>query len=241
MPSDTLDFTHRADLAQCPEWMDEPCSYEHWLACIGDLAQVNRLTFAARPTLAWLRRFAGRSLHIVDVGFGGGDTLRRVERWAQQTKTPVRLTGIDLNPYAARAAQSLTPPRGSRIEWITGDAFSVTLPQPPDLIVSSLFTHHLPHAELIQFLQWMEREARVGWFINDLERARTPYHLFRALAWAMRWHPFVRHDGPVSIRRAFTRDDWRQYLQEAGLADRPVELQSWKPARLCVAREKSHG
>ncbi len=45
-----------------------------------DLGQVNRLTLAYRPTLAFLEGLVGarptRSLRIVDVGSGGGDMLR---------------------------------------------------------------------------------------------------------------------------------------------------------------------
>src|SRR4051812_8860068 len=118
-----MSFTSRAYLS---EWMDEPCSYEDFRACLADLEQVNRLTFAYRPTLDWLRSAIvqeKRPIHIVDVGCGGGDMLRMVERWAGRRRLDVRLTGIDLNPYAARAAAERTP-AGSKIAWVTGDAFS---------------------------------------------------------------------------------------------------------------------
>lgn len=229
-----LDFEHRAHLS---EWMDEPCSYEDFRACLRDLAQVNVLTFAHRPTLKWLEQFADakRTLHIVDVGCGGGDMLRAIERWAADEGVAVRLTGIDLNPYAAQAAHEFTSST-SRIEWVTGDAFSWQTPVPIDIVISSLFTHHLPHAEIVHFLQWMESTAQLGWFINDLYRAHTPYRAFTALAWAMRWHRFVRHDGPVSIRRAFREDDWQGYLAQAEIAPNAVEITGYWPARLCVSR-----
>src|SRR6185437_13229053 len=223
MSPDRLDFSRRASLS---EWMDEPCEYEEFRDCLRDLEKVNRLVGAYRPTLRWLEQFAeagGEPLHIVDVGCGAGDMLRQIEAWARQGGLSVRLTGIDLNPYAARAAREFTK-SGSSIEWITGDAFSYQASAPISLVISSLFTHHLPNSEIIRFLIWMERVAQRGWFINDLHRKILPYYGFKALAWLMRWHRFVRHDGPVSIRRSFLHEDWQELCAAAGLRDRDVRI-----------------
>ncbi len=231
-----MNFAARAHLS---EWMDEPCTYEEFRACLRDLERSNRLTLTYRPTLHWLQSLpvADRSLHIVDVGCGGGDMLRQIERWAEHDGIDVRLTGIDLNPYAARAARETAPP-SSAIEWITGDAFSYDPDIPIDIVISSLFTHHLPDDEIVRFLAWMERVAQRGWFINDLHRERLPYYGYSLLSRAMRWHRFVQHDGPVSIRRAFQPDDWYSYLTRAGITLDSVSVDTFRPARLCVARVK---
>jgi SAM-dependent methyltransferase len=234
------DFSRRACLS---ELMDEPCSYEELRGCLRDLEKVNSVTFGHRPALEWLEQFArsareGDRLHIVDVGCGGGDMLRQVEQWAAGRRFAVRLTGIDLNPYAARAAREFTPD-GSQIRWITGDAYSFdATADPVDVVISSLFAHHLPDDGIVRFLGWMERVSRRGWFINDLYRSRTPYLGFKVLALAMRWHRFVRNDGPVSIRRAFLPDDWRKYVERAGLSLSDVRIFTHWPGRLCVARVK---
>ena len=233
----TVDFESRAQLT---EWMDEPCSYVDFRACLRDLAQVNRLTLAYRPTLQWLRTVVptGKDpLHIVDVGCGGGDMLRQIERWAKREGIAVRLTGIDLNPYAARAAREITT-ASSAIEWITGDAFSYRAREPIDCVISSLFTHHLPDADIVRFVEWMERVATRGWFVNDLHRKRPPYVGFQLLAKVMRWHRFVQHDGPVSIRRAFRHADWETYLERAAVSLDQAHLLTFRPARLCVSRVK---
>jgi SAM-dependent methyltransferase len=241
-----IDFSRRADPAALPEWMDEPCAYEDFRACLLDLAQVNRLTFTYRPTLQFLDCLADRiaastpqhsSLHIVDVGCGGGDMLRHIERWSVRRKIPVHLTGIDLNPYAARAAREFTS-NTSAIQWITGDAFSYAPPQGIDIVLSSLFTHHLSEPEIVHFLAWMESVARRGWFISDLCREPTPYRLFGLLAKTARWHRFVQHDGPVSFRRAFREPDWERILAAAGIQPAAVKLTRRVPAKLCVERIK---
>jgi SAM-dependent methyltransferase len=240
--SPRLDFSHRANPALLPEWMDEPCTYEDFRGCLVDLAQVNRLTLAYRPTLQFLDRVieAGRPeqpLHIVDVGCGGGDMLRAVERWAAQRAVPVRLTGIDLNPFATRAALEFTP-ADAAIQWVTGDAFSYAPPQSIDIVLNSLFAHHLEEPEIVRFVSWMESAARRGWLINDLCREPLPFHLFGALARLARWHRFVQHDGPVSFRRSFREQDWRRMLQAARIGLDSVRIARWFPARLCVERIK---
>jgi SAM-dependent methyltransferase len=163
--------------------------------------------------------------------------LRRIEVWARTRNIAVKLTGIDLNPYAAQAAREFTG-AGSNIEWVTGDAYSYQPPERIDLVISSLFTHHLSDAEIVRFLQWMDRVTARGWFINDLHRERMPYYLFGALAGLMRWHRFIRHDGLISIRRSFAPQDWLDYSAEAGLNARDVHVLTVRPARLCVSRVK---
>jgi SAM-dependent methyltransferase len=224
--------------------MDEPCTYADFRACLVDLAHCNRLTLAARPTLHFLSRIAATHppqtplripLRILDVGFGGGDMLRRIERWAAQRNLPVQLTGIDLNPYAARAAAEFTP-SGSQIQWLTGDAYSYS--EPVDIILSALLTHHLETPELVRFLAWSDATARCGWFINDLCREPVPARLFTLLAGTLRWHRFVQHDGPVSFRRSFREADWQQLLTAAAVPLAQTSLQRWTPGRLCVERVK---
>lgn len=231
-------FEQRAELT---EWMDEPCSYAEFRACLRDLIQVNHVVFSYRPTLRWLEQFAHhtkRPLHIVDVGSGAGDMLRRVEQWARQKGVAVRLTGIDLNPQAAQAAREFTQ-SGSTIEWVTGEAFEFAPPEGMDLVISSLFTHHLLDAEIVRFLSWMERVSTLGWFISDLKRARGSYVGFTLLARLMRWHRFVQHDGPLSIQRAFTEADWESYAREAGLDRGSIQIRDAWPGRLCVGRVKA--
>ena len=240
MPSDAgIDLSRRASPSELPEWMDEPCLYEDFHECLIDLGQVNRLALSYRPTLAFLDRLIAATpqqrLRIVDVGSGGGDMLRRVERWAERRGVQVKLTGIDLNPYAARVSRELAP-ASSAIQWLTGDAFAYE--EPVDVVLSSLFTHHLEEPEIVRFLGWSEAVARRGWFVNDLCREETPYRLFGMLAKVMRWHRFVQHDGPVSFRRSFREDDWERMLSAAGIGVADVRLARWTPGRLCVERLK---
>ncbi len=238
MPPEALDFGQRAQLT---ELMDEPCSRAVMRDCLRDLARVNRWFLAYRPLLTWLNEIRPsirtEPIRILDVGCGYGDTLRGIERWAADRRVPVELTGMDLNPDSiAIAAEAGTA--GSRIRWVAADVFACRMEETPHLVLSSLFTHHLDDSDVIRFVRWMEENAEIGWFINDLSRASIPYHLFRVFSRVAGLHPFVQNDGPVSIARAFVPDDWRTLCAAAGLRDHAVEIRSYKPARLCVSRRK---
>jgi hypothetical protein len=239
MPPSTLDFSRRAELT---ELMDEPCSREELRACLRDLSKLNRWFLGYRPILRWLDSFALQKfdapMHLVDVGSGYGDTLRRVEKWAHERRIRMRLTGCDLNPDTAEIASEASE-RTSRIEWVVSDVFAYESTEPIDIVVSSLFTHHLTENGIVRFLGWMEEQSRVGWFINDLSRAPIPYHLLKAFSKLAGLHPFVQHDGPVSIARAFVAEDWRRMSSAAGLRQDEIVIEGFTPGRLCVGRRKA--
>ena len=242
--SSEIDFSRRIRPRELPELMDGECSYEDFRDCLRSLEQVNRWLLGYRPTLAWLERWPLVSpdlvhipVHIVDVGSGGGDLLRQIAAWSRRRGIAVQLTGIDLNPYAARAAAELTP-RELGITWVTGDALAYRPEKQIDILVSSLMAHHLEDDEIMSLLRWMEATARAGWFINDLERSKRSYQIFGGMAKVVRWHRFVQHDGPVSFRRALSEADWVRLLAAAELPRETVTLEHWRPGRLCVGRWK---
>lgn len=231
-----IDFSRRTSPRELPELMDGNCSYEDFRDCLRSLETVNRWLLGYRPTLAWLKRLPHKlndPLHIVDVGSGGGDFLRQIASWALRRGIAVQLTGIDLNPYAARAAVESTP-KELGITWITGDAMVYRPEKPMHIVISSLMAHHLEDEEIIALLKWMEATVQVGWFINDLERSKWSSRIF---GW-MRWHWLVRHDGPISFRRAFRKEDWIRLLTAAEVPQEAVTVQQWRPGRLCVGRWK---
>ena len=235
-----IEFSLRVSPRDLPELMDCDCSYRDFRGCLRSLEQINRWLLGYRPTLAWLKRLPHGlhdPVHIVDVGSGGGDLLRRIAGWGRTRGIALELTGIDLNPHAARAAAESTP-KELEIAWVTGNALLYRPERPVDIFVSSLTAHHLEDEEIVALLRWMEATAQAGWFINDLERSEWSCRMFGWLGGMVEWHRFVRHDGPVSFRRAFREEDWVRLLAAAEVPREAVTVEHWRPGRLSVGRWK---
>jgi SAM-dependent methyltransferase len=221
--------------SQTQEQMDaEELSAAEYALVVGDLAKVNRWTMAARPTLSFVKRATqDRPFRLLDVGFGHGDMLRTIARWAERRGQTCELVGIDLNPRSEPAARAATPPH-LPIRYLTGDYVELA-GEPWDLIVSSLVAHHMTHAQLVAFLRFMDATARMGWLVNDLHRHALPHIGFPILARAMRWHRIVREDGTLSIARSYRPAEWPPILHEAGVAARVYRA---FPFRLCVEKTR---
>ena len=222
-------------------------------AVLSDLAKVNRVTLACRPTIKFLRqvrdrfddlrrakvlsrfprakpRFAMVPIKLLDVGFGAGDSLRTT--YIKSRGIVPQFVGIDLNPKSAALAYSLTP-KWWEIEYKTGDYRDLS-GEGWDVIVSSLVAHHMTREQLVDFIRFMDAESKLGWFINDLHRHGFAYFGFPLLATLMRWHPIVRHDGQLSIARSYRPREWPAILAEAGVTDATITRKF--PFRLCVSK-----
>jgi SAM-dependent methyltransferase len=238
-----IDLSRRNNLTQLMDSADT--DFETFRACLVDLSKVNYLTLAYRPTLRFFEHLArsgrlpaGRTVTVVDVGSGFGDMAREIDRWAVRRGFKLDLTGVDQNPLSARAAEEVTAPTRP-IRFVTADIFAYQPPGQVDIVISSQMTHQMKDNSLIRFISWMEANAAIGWFVNDLRRNAIPYHLFYMTSRALRLHEFVRHDGPVSIACAFDNGDWRRLLDSAGVPITAAKISRAFPYRLCVSRLKT--
>ncbi len=219
------------------ELMDDPSlDPATYAAVLRDLARVNTVTMAARPTLAFLTRIARRGdrLKLLDVGYGDGDMLRRIARWAAKRGVEAELVGIDLNPRSEAIARADTPD-DLPITYRTGD-YAGLAGEGWDVVVSSLVAHHMTRPQLVAFVAFMEAEAARGWFVNDLHRHRFAHRGYPLLATLARWHPIVRADGTLSIARSYRPDEWLPILADAGV--RGARVQRYFPFRLCVEHRR---
>jgi len=178
-------------------------------------------------------RLHGRdTLRLLDVGFGDGDMLRRIARWATRRGVAAELTGIDLNTRSVAAAEAMTP-AGAPIRYLAGD-YADLAGEGFDFVISSLVAHHMTHEQLVAFLRFMDRESRLGWFVNDLHRHGFAHVSFPLLASLMGWHRIVRLDGTTSIARSYRPHEWSPILDEAGIEGARVRRRF--PFRLCVEK-----
>jgi 2-polyprenyl-3-methyl-5-hydroxy-6-metoxy-1,4-benzoquinol methylase len=222
-----------AERATADELMDDPAlDAGTYTRVLHDLARVNTITMARRPTLSFLERAVGkrRNFKLLDVGFGDGDMLRSIARWARKRGISAQLVGVDLNTRSVAAAREATP-ADLTIDYRAGD-YANLAGEGWDCVVSSLVAHHMTRPQLVAFLRFMDREARAGWLVNDLHRHAFAYTGWPLLAGLMRWHPIVRHDGHLSIARSYRPEEWQPLLAETGIEGARVSRVF--PFRLCV-------
>ena len=246
MLTNTLDYSKRQAPSVRAELMDaSDVTREDYVTAVSQLARANVFTFGYRPTLDFTqevqRRAAGRPLRIIDIGSGYGDQLRAIGHHLAKTGTEAELIGVDISPYAKSSAEDVAfAANGITLRFETREAMAFTEElqasgQPVDVIFTTLFMHHLENEEIVPFLRFMDENAQVGWFINDLYRSRFASFVFETMTKLARAHPYVSYDGPVSFSRAFREADWQALFSEAGIKDAGLKFY-WPLYRLCVSK-----
>jgi ubiquinone/menaquinone biosynthesis C-methylase UbiE len=153
-------------------------------------------------------------VRLLDVATGGADSPRILAARA-------RRHGYDLRPFASdRLADVLRLARrdGARFPLIQHDALAIPmLDAAVDFVTCSLALHHFDPPAAVALLRELGRVARRGVIVNDLRRGRMAYAGARLLARGP-WHAMARHDGPLSVLRAYTLDEARRLAAQAGIA-----------------------
>lgn len=158
---------------------------------------------------------AKQTLRICEIGCGGGDNLKALNRWCRQQQIEAEFIGVDINPEciaAARSAAGQLP-----VNWICSDYRQLVFENRPDILFSSLFCHHFSSSELVDQLQWLQKNARIGFFINDLHRHPLAYYSIRTLTRLFSRSYLVKNDAPLSVLRGFQKKEWQDLLEQAGI------------------------
>jgi 2-polyprenyl-3-methyl-5-hydroxy-6-metoxy-1,4-benzoquinol methylase len=156
------------------------------------------------------------SLTVCEIGCGGGDNLKAIDQWCKKKNIQFQLIGIDLNEHCIRVAKEALP--GSNTRFITADYSTVSFSEnKPDIIFSSLFCHHFTDEQLIQLLQWIQQNCKLGFFINDLHRHWLAYYSIKYLTRAFSKSYLIKNDAPLSVQRGFIKREWQYLLQQAAI------------------------
>ncbi len=204
-----------------PELMDAPGLPE---AEVEDayrvLRRVNRQLGNLRAIRAEFRRFLREDVpdspgfSTLDVGSGSGDIPEALRELAPAGSA--RLLALDRDPTAVAAARRLSP------DVVQGDALRLPFADRSiDLVTAVKFAHHFHGPALDSLLAEMARVARRRVVVLDIRRHRLAYWGFRAWSLAFTRNRLVRHDGPLSVLRGFTR-------AELLAAVAPVPGYSWE-------------
>lgn len=196
---------------------------------LDDLTRLNRLPGGAAASVdavaGLLERPAGR---VLDVGTGRADIpLRMAARgW--------HVVALDSDPEVLAIARR-TAAAEHRVQVVAGDGRSLPFPDAAfDVAHCSLLIHHLDRDEAVALLREMGRVARQGVVVNDLRRGWLPL-LATAVGVAVLGRcRATRHDGLLSVRRAYTIPELDGLLGDAGLQVRH-RSPAWMPRVVTVA------
>lgn len=217
-----MNFRHRS---YQPELLDRPdIPFEDIRRNMQELNFINTWLGGHTITLAGVEALVNtkKQVTICEIGCGGGDNLVVIQKWCDKRNISVAFIGIDINPHCIEIASKN---QLSNTQLIAADYKEVLLETQPDIIFSSLFCHHFSDREMVKQLQWMKANARVGFFINDLHRHKLAYYSIKVLTALFSNSYLVKHDAPLSVARGFTKEEWLQFFNIAGINNFSIE---WK-------------
>jgi 2-polyprenyl-3-methyl-5-hydroxy-6-metoxy-1,4-benzoquinol methylase len=219
----------------------EPLAHREALA---GLRRINEVSGAVEQVAAPVRAFARRAglarIGLLDVGCGGGDVPVGVARLLKKAGVEVALTLMDKSETALMEAGALARSAGVENVGAQGEA-PEGLPRVAggfDVITNSLFLHHLGENEVVATLAAMKDRLREGGLlvISDLRRCGAGWMAAWAGCRVLSRSPLVRHDGPVSVAAAWTREELRAMAVKAGMREARV-ARAW-PWRMLLTWEK---
>jgi len=156
----------------------------------------------------------GERYSLVDIGCGGGDTLKRIAAWNKKARFALDLYGVDLKPDCiAYAGENLT---NSSVALICDDYRNTYRHiAKVDIIHACLFCHHLTNDDLQELVQFALNNRAIL-VINDLERNPVAYYSIKLLTWLFSKSYLVKNDAPLSVLRGFKKKEWLEILKQSG-------------------------
>lgn len=210
--------------------------------CMMDIARVNGLFGGRMVTMIHVKRLlaelpASRVVTVLDVGTGAGDIPRALVRWARRRGRRVRVFALDRDPATLRVAME-TARDYPEITFLRGDALSLPIrPGAVDLTISAMTLHHLEPDAGVRYLAEMDRAAGRAFIVNDLARSRLAHAVVWLITRVITRGYIARHDGPLSVLRAYTPREVTDLCGKAGLPDAAV-VHHWPYFRFCAVRTK---
>lgn len=183
---------------------------------LADLRRINRYLGGNKITINGIEQLlqdvpGTEPLTILDVGCGDGEMLRKCADHFNTKRPNISFIGIDANPMIISEAIASSSSY-SNISFKTADVLnSDFLPVAHDIVLFTLFLHHFEEDEITALLQKFNTKARFGLVINDLERNRLAFVLFKIVSTLFSLSKTAKNDGLISIAKGFKRRELQPF------------------------------
>jgi len=164
--------------------------------------------------------------HILDLGFGGGDSIKQMAQYCELIDKDVTIYGVDLKQdcidYAKNNLVSYF-----NIQLICNDyrKIEAKLIDEVDLVHCSLFLHHLKEEEIISLIRFCLNNKFIL-IINDLHRHWLAYYSIKVLTYLFSKSYLVKNDAPLSVLRGFKKSELIDIIKKSGVENYSIKW-SW--------------
>jgi len=207
--------------------MDDPAIATEQLR--GALTGLTRLNFVSnslriiwRPTKSLARELKKERLRILDIATGAGDVPIALWRRAKQAGLTLDICGIDFSARSVEFARQRAVEARAPVQFECRNALTDDLSADFDVLMCSLFLHHLKSDDAVRLLRRMASSARRLVLVSDLRRSAYGFALAYAASRLLTRCEVVHVDALKSVRAAFTPAELRQMAAQAGLTDATV-------------------
>jgi len=164
-------------------------------------------------------------IRIADIGCGNGAMLRKIAEWGKGKPYEFELIGIDANTHAIAIANELSN-KYKNIHFESLNIFSDEFMKMEfDIILCTLTLHHFKNGQIVDLLNQLYAQSKIGVVINDLHRSSSAYILFQAFCGVFVDNEIARKDGLTSILRGFKKADIQNYIKKIPATGHQI---SWK-------------
>ena len=224
------------------EIMDHPDLDEtQHTAALRGLERINRASGVAqtiwRPIFELARSQPATPLRLLDIATGAGDLPIALRVRANRHGLELEANGCDKSPHATRYANRRAAQAGVAASFFELNVLAQPIPDGFDVIVASLFFHHLRFDQMTEVLEDMARAARRMVIVCDLRRCRSGLVAAHIGTRLLSRCGVVHTDGPRSVRAACSVGEFESLVQRSGLKHAIVK-RCW-PMRMMIVWRRS--
>lgn len=173
-----------------------------------DINTCNKLlggeTITLRAVWQLIKAFPKETYTILDVGCGDGSMMRKLSAFLHRRGISHKIIGVDLKQDLLEIATQKSK-NFPALSFQQSDILEADASLSCDIVINTLTLHHFEEEKMEIFLNKLVHLAQVGVVVNDLQRSKWAYQLFRLFSFFLLKTSVATHDGLVSISKGFKK------------------------------------